>query len=255
MEVVQSNNQKLEFDRDVDEENKDSIETEILTNAQIMAIENGARKFDIKERFWKAWLIDELIRKGNDVRALKESLELAGQITTRIADHDQKAWFDKVTRDQGIDTIQYQPWDDAAAAEFDAQQSYFDSEDYQREDLEDSCRLLHIPWYGDKTIFRMPGMNLSQQLKFWQPVAVKAIIEFCLQPHLRACFLADYTGLGKTWIIVSYLLWVSPFLLICMSCHRLPATGFLPQASRHRLPQTGFRCRLSLTVDLAPEIP
>lgn len=211
VEVVQSNNQKLEFDRDVDEENKDSIETEILTNAQIMAIENGARKFDIKERFWKAWLIDELIRKGNDVRALKESLELAGQITTRIADHDQKAWFDKVTRDQGIDTIQYQPWDDAAAAEFDAQQSYFDSEDYQREDLEDSCRLLHIPWYGDKTIFRMPGMNLSQQLKFWQPVAVKAIIEFCLQPHLRACFLADYTGLGKTWIIVSYLLWLQKF--------------------------------------------
>ena len=74
----------------------------------------------------------------------------------RIAEEDQKAWFDTTTLDLEQDLFQYQPWDAAAAAQFDEQSAYFDSEAYQREDLETSCRLLDIPWDGDDTIFRLP---------------------------------------------------------------------------------------------------
>ena len=52
-------------------------------------------------------------------------------------------------------------------------------------------------------------MFLSTQLEFWQPVAVKAITEFTTQePALGGCTLADMMGLGKTWVIICFLLWV-----------------------------------------------
>lgn len=57
--------------------------------------------------------------------------------------------------------------------DFDEQQQYLDSVDYRRQDLEEACGLLAVPWRGDEdTIFRMPEMSLSQQLTFWQLVSI-----------------------------------------------------------------------------------
>ena len=55
-----------------------------------MTLENGSRTFNINERFWKAWLIDELIRTGRERRTLKENGRMAKHID-RIAEEDQKA--------------------------------------------------------------------------------------------------------------------------------------------------------------------
>lgn len=197
-----------------------------------MAIENGSKTFNIHERFWKAWLMHELIRKGDDVQALRESVDMASHIDD-ISKEEQKTWFDRTTYDLEQDSIMYKPWDAEASAHYDEQQSWFDSQDYQRDNLEESCNVLGIPWDNENTIFRMPGMSLSQQMKFWQPVAVNALIQFHLTPHLRAAFLADHTGLGKTWVTICYLLWVS-LSLTHMRCSGLqpPAVAFcssLPQ--------------------------
>lgn len=89
-------------------------------------------------------LIDELVDEGDDVEALKESTEFAGR-SDQIAEHDQKTWFNKTTFDLTQDSIQYKLLDDDAAAEFDKQHAYFESEDYQRNDLEAFCNLLQIP--------------------------------------------------------------------------------------------------------------
>ena len=110
-------------------------------NAELMAMENASAKFDIRERFWKAWLIDTLIQKGNDVTALKETMNIAKSIDL-ISKEEQKAWFPKTTIDLNQDSIQYQPWDEAAATDFDEQQAFFDSEDYQRENLQERNRKL-----------------------------------------------------------------------------------------------------------------
>ena len=52
----------------------------MLPNSQIMAFEKNPTTFDINERFWKPWLIHELIRKRNDVAALTESFNVANRI-------------------------------------------------------------------------------------------------------------------------------------------------------------------------------
>ena len=72
-------------------------------------------------------------------------------------------------------------------------------------------------------------MCISAQFQFWQVVAVKAILDFMKDDHIRGCILADVVGLGKTWVVVGYMLWVSvattingvakdfPFQICCRS--------------------------------------
>lgn len=59
----------------MDEEKPDDaiISGEVLSYAQIMAIENGSRCFDMPQRFWKAWFVLELVCRCDDLQALKES--------------------------------------------------------------------------------------------------------------------------------------------------------------------------------------
>ena len=44
------------------------------------------------------------------------------------------------------------------------------------------------------------AVGLSQDLKRKRTTTC-VMIEFTMHPWMRACFLADATGLGKTWII------------------------------------------------------
>ena len=59
-------------------------------------------------------------------------------------------------------------------------------------------------------------MSLSTQLTFWQPVAVNFIIDAIYNDNLRGCVIADVMGLGKTWVTIALLLWVSAFVKGCI---------------------------------------
>ena len=72
----------------------------------------------------------------------------------------------------GKNLIQYQPFSENTIAEFNQQQAWFDSLEYQREDLQAARQILQIPWEGERTIFRIPGMAQSQQLEHWQVVGM-----------------------------------------------------------------------------------
>lgn len=126
---------------------------------------------------------------------------------------------------------------------YNEQQQYFDNLKYQREDHENACAKLGIP---NPDLPRLPEMRPSIVLKFWQPVAANAIMEFEKFDHLRGCILADVVGLGKTWITITYILAVSSNPL-CLG--RLPGTAFptnnissidsvLTVCSEHALGQT-----------------
>ena len=41
-----------------------------------MIVENKLIIFNIRERFWKAWLIDMIIQKNSNIRALKKTIEI-----------------------------------------------------------------------------------------------------------------------------------------------------------------------------------
>ncbi|MCJ1456174.1 hypothetical protein MMC28_006534 [Mycoblastus sanguinarius] len=115
---------------------------------------------DISQRFWQAWLIDELVDTSNDIDALKERVTLAH----RLSDNEEaKAWYLEVAQSLDNDIINFTKWTDESERDFDRQTQWFDNIKFQREHLEEACRLLRTPWSGpDSTILRMPLMSLSQ---------------------------------------------------------------------------------------------
>ena len=50
-----------------------------------MIIKNVNMSFDIKERWWKVWLIDEIIQNKMNVDAFRENLDLIHNLNIRIA--------------------------------------------------------------------------------------------------------------------------------------------------------------------------
>jgi SNF2 family DNA or RNA helicase len=98
---------------------------------------------------------------------------------------------------------------------FELQQEWFDNTAYQREDHADACLKLGC---DNPDVPRIPGMRVAQKLKFWQPVAVKALLDFEDSGLLRGAILADGVGLGKTWTSLAYLLtvWINPFFGVCL---------------------------------------
>lgn len=225
-ETIVSNNVQLKFENDLDEKPDEPLfdvsnEGEDgfffgsaigMTNAQRMAEENESKEFDIRQRFWQAWLVDKLIHTEGDQLALKLQVEFASNLN-RHANAESLTWMKEIEQNFMEDSIIYQPFTEATAQAFDNEQKYFDNVQYQREDTQAACELLGIPWAGDETIFRMPGMAFSATMTFWQPVGVKALLDFRDNPMTRACVLADVVGLGKTWVLICYMLKV---------CIRLP---------------------------------
>ena len=90
-----------------------------------------------------------------------------------------------------------------SAKQFDEQQKWFDNILYQREDHKQACRNLRI---ASSKVPRVPGMHRSTRLQGWQPVAVNAIDQLRKQGKARGCIIADVVGVGKTWVVIAYLL-------------------------------------------------
>lgn len=84
------------------------------------------------------------------------------------------------------------------------QEKWMDNPDLQPSDLEAACAKLRIP---NPAVPRMPGMTMLT-LKFWQPTAAAALVEFEKGP-LRGGVLADEVGIGKTFTMLSVILHVS----------------------------------------------
>ena len=98
LEIPQDENQLFYFDSDTS-----------LTNAEIMAFENDSTTFDITQRFWQAWLIDRLIEDGEDVKALRESINYATTLD-RQADTESRQWMINVANEFTEDNIIYEPF-------------------------------------------------------------------------------------------------------------------------------------------------
>ena len=100
------------------------------------------------------------------------------------------------------DTTLLVPTQDAIDA-FHRQQEWFDSLKYQQENHSTACTELGIP---NPSVPKITGMRRNVSLRFWQPVAIKAMCDMATNPLLNGCVLADAVGLGKTWTTAGYLL-------------------------------------------------
>ena len=179
-----------------------------LTNAERLCVENNGEPFNIIHRFWKAWVISEVVSNQDDFSKLSSRVDYASNLNEQAIE-EQAQFYHEITQDLEEDLILIPEPTEPMSALHEQQQAWLDNPRFQRDDLEDACKVLSIPWEGELTIFRTPYMSLSTQLEFWQPVAVKAIIDFTVQePALGGCILADMMGLGKTWVTICFLLWV-----------------------------------------------
>lgn len=96
-------------------------------------------------------------------------------------------------------------------------QKWLENLSYQRENHEQACQTLEIP---NTALPRIKGVSRSVLLKFWQPVAIAALLQMYQKPCLRGAILADAMGLGKTWETIGFVLRVSR-----VSCVRLFQTN------------------------------
>ena len=86
-------------------------------------------------------------------------------------------------------TIEYSQWTDESARKFELQNDYFDAVQYQRENVQESCIRLGIPYDGAQTIYRMARMATNQTFKIWQVVGISALTETNEKTVLRAAII------------------------------------------------------------------
>jgi hypothetical protein len=89
-------------------------------------------------------------------------------------------------------------------------QKYFDNPKFQRFDYVKACKALGIQ---DPKRPRFDGMPTTLTFRTWQVVGIHALVEFKVDPTIRAAILADATGLGKTMQIIGYWYYVSSIIL------------------------------------------
>lgn len=90
----------------------------------------------------------------------------------------------------------------SALEDVDWQNRLINQTQFQREDSSRVVKRLGLttthPW-------SLSEMRAGHYLKFWQAYAVEAILSF-RDNQQKGCLLADATGLGKTWVLIGYLL-------------------------------------------------
>lgn len=94
---------------------------------------------------------------------------------------------------------------DEERAKYREQVNWLNNVEYQRDNHYQACQRLGIT---NPARPRLEGMYESVMLKFWQPIAAAALLEFENGP-LHGGILADDVGLGKTYEVLAFLQYVS----------------------------------------------
>ncbi|EZF35706.1 hypothetical protein H109_04009 [Trichophyton interdigitale MR816] len=175
-------------------ENEEDTSRRLLFD--IMVAEKVTSGFDLKNRFCKWSLIQEVTRSFPS-RIKSEWELLTGGIDSR---GDSIRWLhtskdsDEFQGEAGDGLILCEPTKEDLQR-YREQEKWIDNKDLQRQGHPEACRALGIP---NPDIPRLPGMLVSAKFEFWQPLAIKAIKEF-EEGYLRGGILADDVGIGKTF--------------------------------------------------------
>jgi hypothetical protein len=204
---------------------------EVLTPKRRLKLTRSSDVQDLNDPYWKDRLVRRALFKAKRAEVEKDSDEHveSGSDTSNGDAEDLKELniFDEAQY-LDADSINWQHEMDseepsaliipteASIKSFQKQQSWFDNVLYQRENHAEACKHLDIP---NPDIPRMKGMRPSVVLKFWQAVAIYALLLFEAKHHLRGAIIGDVVGLGKTWVVIGYL------LAVCKTRDNLPPCG------------------------------
>ena len=174
-----------------------------LSNAERMHLERLHSTLDLRDRWWQYAVVHEILKSIQNNFVVEYNHMYADD---RLTNAMSVQWEKQLRDATETDRIGVEPFTDECAAEYDEQQIWMNSLNLQRKDHDEACTMLNIV---NPSVPRIPGMPISTQLTFWQPVAIKAICDFAQSPYLRGGIIADVVGLGKTWMVIGYLLHVS----------------------------------------------
>jgi hypothetical protein len=119
---------------------------------------------------------------------------------------ESKKWYNEVEENAKSDKFVIKPATEDELSLFSEMERYLDNPKLQRMDYHEARKALRI---DDPQRPQLLGMATSMQFKSWQVPGIKALVDFEADPAIRACILADATGLGKTIQILGYWHYVS----------------------------------------------
>jgi hypothetical protein len=126
--------------------------------------------------------------------------QLNKKLSNQIDDREQD-----ISEDTVPPPTNYQAITAEEMAEYRKQTEWLNNSLYQRQDHEEACRFLGIE---EPDHPRIEGMRLSFELEFYQPTAIKAMVDF-ENSNTSSGLLADDPGLGKTLEMIGLLLYRS----------------------------------------------
>ena len=184
---------------DFDSNNFDFINVEKMIREFYFAI------FNIKNKWWKVWLINKIIAHKNDHVVFMKKIKFVND-SIKMIEIDAENWLAKNSRKIDEDILQYDDFDDNAKIKFNDWKFYFDNIAYQKNNFEKFCINIDIDWKNniENIIFRIENMSCKQQLHYWQSSIINWLRNMKKIDKLNDCIYANYMTLEKTWIIVIF---------------------------------------------------
>ncbi|KAI4133547.1 MAG: hypothetical protein LQ341_006154, partial [Variospora aurantia] len=162
--------------------------------------------FDIRDRFWKLHLARSVLRGDPSIPEKLNLFSSGPWASEEELSSESQAYLAEIEADekQAEEASPFMPTPNASTnAKYMLQQELQENIQFQREDHLDACRVLGIE---NPRLPRLKSMPRGVTFKFWQPVAVKALLDFENSDWLRGALLCDDMGLGKTFEAIAYIL-------------------------------------------------
>lgn len=159
--------------------------------------------FNQKKRFWQFTLIKSVLQKWANTEG--ETATSLAYENVLITDFESVASLLEqfVLTDEGNAV----PHDITAEeiARHKTHEAWLNNPAFQRQGHAAACQDLGL----SETNSRFPGMAPSASFKFWQVVAVAALLEIEQESLYRGGIEADAVGIGKTWVAIGIMHYVS----------------------------------------------
>lgn len=198
------------------------VENFRLTAYDVMRMERRHETFDLDDRFWQHDLLKRLDKHFEDIQALERDVRFLSAMETQLCAED--AAYRRGLEAQGAeedDSLVTQMATEQDRQAYLHQQRMVDNEMVQPQGHTEACAYLRI---ANPERPRLPSMPMTAFFKFWQPVAIRWMMQMRRQ-CLGGILLCDSMGMGKTWEIAGMLIAVSalPFTLtLPISLRRSP---------------------------------
>ena len=122
-----------------------NIENVKFINAKKMTREFYFVIFNIKNRWWKIWLIDQIVTHMNDRVTYLQKIKFVND-SIQMTKINAKNWLVENVRRINQNIIHYEIFDNETKINFDIWKKYFDNVSYQRNNLKKSCVNIDIQW-------------------------------------------------------------------------------------------------------------